>query len=187
MKKLIIALFLALSANAATQQTFEICGESATFTYYADFDGPGTNTWYVNSTPYPGDELIFTFNDAGTYNIVLHRENVICYVEETFQVIVTECQGILYWVPNSFTPDGNEFNQTFGPVMSEGFDHDNFKFTIYNRWGELLWETYDPEGRWDGSYGGNLCQDGVYTWKLQFDVLGNDGKILVTGHVTIMR
>ncbi|MFM7983691.1 MAG: gliding motility-associated C-terminal domain-containing protein, partial [Candidatus Fonsibacter sp.] len=103
------------------------------------------------------------------------------------QVVVTNCPGIIYWVPNTFTPDGNEHNQLFGPVITEGIDINGFIFTIYNRWGHIIWESNDPNGRWDGTYNGNMCQDGIYTWKIVFNVFGNDEKIQNTGHLSLIK
>lgn len=185
----ILAFILTLwSYVALSQQTFEICeDEQVTQTYFADFTGPGTNTWYVNDVPYVGDDLTYTFSQPGTYNIVVRRDNIICYAEQSYQVTVIKCPGIIYWIPNTFTPDGNEHNQLFGPVMTQGYDINGFIFHVYNRWGELIWESYDPNARWDGTYNGIKCHEGVYTWKLVFNILGDDGKIQDTGHVTLVK
>lgn len=187
MKKIIFIFCFMFSLISFAQQTFEICGTSQTYTYFADFNGPGVNTWYVNGTPYVSDDLTYTFDQPGNYNIILRRDNVICYDEVSYQVIVTECPGILYWVPNSFTPDSDEHNQMFGPVMTEGFDVNDFTFLIFNRWGEIIWESHDPNSKWDGRYNGNMSQDGIYSWKLQFSVFGDDGRIIDFGHLVLIR
>lgn len=179
-------MFMSLVTSA--QQVFELCaGETKTVTYYSTATGDGSNIWSVNGLPFFSDELTYTFSNEGTYNIVVKRENGPCYVEQTLQVIVTECPGVIYWVPNCFTPDGNEANQLFGPVMSDGYDINGFEFLIFNRWGNLVWESHDPNGKWDGTYGGIKCSDGVYIWKIQFNVFGDDGKISDHGHLTIIR
>lgn len=179
-------MFMSLVTSA--QQVFELCaGETKTVTYYSTASGDGSNIWSVNGLPFFSDELTYTFSNEGTYNIVVKRENGPCYVEQTLQVIVTECPGVIYWVPNCFTPDGNETNQLFGPVMSDGYDINGFEFLIFNRWGNVVWESHDPDGKWDGTYGGIKCSDGVYIWKIQFNVFGDDGKISDHGHLTIIR
>lgn len=187
MKNFIFILCFMFPIISIAQQIFEICGTSQTYTYFADFSGPGVNTWYVNGTPYVSDDLTYTFDQPGNYNIILRRENSVCYDEVNYQVTVTECPGVLYWVPNTFTPDGNEFNQLFGPIMTNGHDINGFIFRIFNRWGELIFESNDPNGRWDGNYNKILCQDGIYSWKLEFNLLGNDGKIMDFGHVVLIR
>jgi gliding motility-associated-like protein len=188
MKLILYILFFSVSLLTSAQQTFELCaGESKTVTYTSQSGGDGSNIWLVNGTQYFTENLVYTFNQSGTYNIVLRRENVLCYVEETLQVVVTDCPGTIYWVPNCFTPDGNENNQVFGPVMTEGYDINGFEFVVFNRWGNVVWESQDPNGKWDGTYQGKMCTDGVYVWKLTFNIFGNDGKITDHGHLTILR
>jgi gliding motility-associated-like protein len=188
MKYILFIVFFSMSLLTLAQQTFELCaGESKTVVYTSESGGDGTNVWLVNGTQYLTNDLTYTFTNSGTYNIVLRRENGLCYVEQTLQVVVTDCPGVIYWVPNCFTPDENEVNQQYGPVMSEGYDINGFNFTIFNRWGEVVWESNDPNGRWDGTFNNKMCTDGVYIWKLTFNVFNNDGKITNHGHLTIIR
>ena len=188
MKIFLLILFFSVPLLTLAQQTFELCaGESKTVTYFSTSTGDGNNIWFVNNASYASDELTYTFSNEGTYNIIIQRSNGPCYMEETLQVIVTECPGTIYWVPNCFTPDGDESNQLFGPVMTEGYDINGFEFLVFNRWGNVVWESNDPNGRWDGSYNGKKCTDGVYIWRLQFNVFDNDSKILDQGYLTIIR
>jgi gliding motility-associated-like protein len=177
-----------MSLLTLAQQTFELCtGESKTVIYTSESGGNGTNVWSVNGSQYVSEDLTYTFTNSEVYNIVVRRENGLCYVEQSLQVTITDCPGIIYWVPNCFTPDGNESNQLYGPVMNEGYDINGFEFLVFNRWGNIVWESYDPNGRWDGMYQGKLCTDGVYIWTLNFNVFGDDGKISDHGHLTIIR
>ena len=188
MKYFVFIWFLITSLIVLGQQTFELCaGQTKTVTYTTISGGDGSNIWSVNGDTYLSEDLIYTFNQAGTYNIVVKRENGPCYVEETLQVLVTDCPGNIYWVPNCFTPDGNEHNQLFGPVMTEGFDVNGFEFYIFNRWGEVVWESNNPNGRWDGTFDNKMCTEGVYIWKMKFNVFGDDGKIENHGHLTLIR
>ncbi len=189
MKYILFIIFFYVSLLTLAQQSIKLCaGESKTVKYYSNYGGDGYNVWVVNGISYNDlDTLSYTFVNSGIYNIVLRRENIICYDEQSIRVIVDDCDEIVYWVPNTFTPDGNEVNQTFGPVMTDGYDINGFIFRIYNRWGEIVWESYDPNGRWDGYFNNKMCQDGTYTWKLVFNVFGNDKKIEDFGHLTIIR
>jgi len=60
---------------------------------------------------------------------------------------------------------------------------------VYNRWGELIWESHDADARWDGSYGvqGTDCQEGVYTWKINYKPTQTDEKRIEVGHVNLIR
>jgi gliding motility-associated-like protein len=187
MKSIIFILFF-WSLTLLGQQTFELCpGELKTINYFSETNSVGTNIWSVNGTTYIGDTLVYTFNQPGLYNIGLVRENVLCSVEESYNVLITPCIGVIYWIPNAFTPDNNEFNQTFKPIFNEGIDIDGFSFTIYNRWGQLIWETEDLNVNWDGTYNNRVCSDGVYIWNLKFNVKNNDEKRNDHGHIVLIR
>jgi gliding motility-associated-like protein len=62
---------------------------------------------------------------------------------------------------------------------------------IYNRWGEIIFESNNSEIGWDGSYGTNgeivMSQDGTYTWKITFKTIRNDERKFVVGHVNLVR
>jgi gliding motility-associated-like protein len=96
-------------------------------------------------------------------------------------------EDLIYYIPNTFTPDGDKFNQTFQPVFTKGIDPYSFNMIVLNRWGEVLFESNNAKIGWDGSYGGEIVQDGVYTWKLTFKLKFNDVWKMENGHVVILR
>lgn len=186
MKYLIFILlfpFICLS-----QQNVEICGNSQTFNYFTNSTEGGDIEWEVNGLYYYGDEITLTWNEAGIYEITATAiANGCPSLPQTYIVTVTECDPLIYWVPNCFTPDGNEFNQLWGPVFTSGYSIDHFEIYVVNRWGNLIWQAYDPAARWDGTYNGKKCLDGVYTWVVKFDLLNTDERRVDHGHVTIIR
>lgn len=109
--------------------------------------------------------------------------------ENTSSLILTLNENYDLYVPNTFTPDADEHNQNWGPVFIQGFDKFNFRLLVFNRWGEVVWESRDADARWDGTYGFNhhKCPDGIYSWKIQYKQRNTDEKITKTGHVTIIR
>lgn len=70
------------------------------------------------------------------------------------------------YLPNAFTPDGDGVNDLFGPV---GHDLNEFEMRIFDRWGEVIFSTNDPNHPWDGKVngGGAIAQNGVYVWKVK--------------------
>ncbi|WP_158276108.1 HYR-like domain-containing protein [Brumimicrobium oceani] len=97
---------------------------------------------------------------------------------------------LVYYIPNSFTPNADINNETFKPVFHSGYDPKNYQLTIFNRWGELLFESNDVNYGWDGSYGvdgGRLVQDGVYIWKIEFKKESDTERIEISGHVNLIR
>lgn len=89
----------------------------------------------------------------------------------------------IIYIPNTFTPDGNEFNQSFRAIVRNSTA---FKMEIYNRWGELIYTVENADDFWDGTYKGIMCQDGTYTWKATVTDLDEINHIYV-GHVNLLR
>ena len=58
---------------------------------------------------------------------------------------------------------------------------------IFNRWGEIIWETNDSKSTWDGTYNNLKCPDGVYTWVVRFGMIKDDDKKEFSGNLTIIR
>ncbi|NRA13679.1 MAG: gliding motility-associated C-terminal domain-containing protein, partial [Crocinitomicaceae bacterium] len=98
-------------------------------------------------------------------------------------------EEVIYYIPNTFTPDGDSFNEYFEPVFTSGYDPYDFDLFIVNRWGELIWESHDASVGWDGTYGnsGKLVQNGTYTWKIEFKTTETDERMMVIGHVNIVK
>ncbi|PHR46348.1 MAG: hypothetical protein COA32_10865 [Fluviicola sp.] len=92
-------------------------------------------------------------------------------------------EGIIY-VPNTFTPDNSGNNDYFFP---KGGNIVDYEMMIFNRWGELIFESESFNDRWDGTYANGLpCPDGTYVWKIIYeDVMGNREEIV--GHVNLLR
>jgi len=106
---------------------------------------------------------------------------------DTAYVTVTVKEELIFYIPNSFTPDGNEHNNTFSPVFTSGIDENNFSLTIYNRWGETIFETKNPKVGWDGTYHGQLAPAGVYVWALRFKNPQNDKKYEYSGNINLFK
>jgi gliding motility-associated-like protein len=92
-------------------------------------------------------------------------------------------------LPNAFTPDNNNLNDVFkalGP--DEGIE--DFTLSIFNRFGQMIWEASNFSDSWDGTFNGEPLPTGVYAWTMAFNVKGNImeiGKIKYRGFVTLLR
>jgi gliding motility-associated-like protein len=97
--------------------------------------------------------------------------------------------GEIYYIPNTFTPDGDKYNQVFKPVFTSGFSIDGYEMLIYNRWGELLFESHNPYAGWDGSYGleGLDCSTGTYSYKINIKLQDKEEVLIIMGHVNLLR
>ena len=107
--------------------------------------------------------------------------------KDTTAKIVTINEELIFYIPNAFTPDGDTYNQTFQPVFRSGFDPNDFTMLLFNRWGEVIFESHDAAVGWDGTFGGNMVQDDVITWVIEFKIIRKDKHVRHTGHVNILR
>ena len=192
MKLILTFLLLLCSYLGFSQQMIELCENepTVTYTYWVESTGTTNLIWWVNGYPYHTQDLTITWDSVGVYDIVVTSDVLYSCPSDTqkIQVTVTKCDQLIYYVPNAFSPDGDDYNNTFQPVFTEGFDPYDFHMSIYNRWGELLFESYDASKGWNGYYGGIRCQDGVYTWKIDFGLPDNtDERIVTVGHVVLIR
>ena len=144
-------------------------------------DGSPINTQFA-----PGHE--FPSAIAGSYEISLTAiSEEGC--KDVSKVIIEVLDDLVYYVPNAFTPDGDEFNPTFKPVFTSGFEPLSYKMNIYNRWGELVFESLDPNYGWDGTFtqSEGLVQEGSYTWRIEFKTTLSDARKIIMGHVSVLR
>jgi len=88
-----------------------------------------------------------------------------------------------FFVPNAFTPNGDGINDLFN-IITDG--NQSFIFSIYNRWGQVLFQTTDPKEGWDGNYMGRPEEMGVYVYELSV-VFTNGHKRVRKGNITLIR
>lgn len=147
--------------------------------FYWDFgDGNGSfekSPWHSYS---PEGEAIF--------QVTLYASNYLGCEDSAFTTIKYVIHDIIY-VPNSFSPDGNNFNEIFIPVLNGRFDKYNYSMSIFNRWGEVVFMSQNPNVGWDGRYNGEKAPDGVYIWRIDVGLDYIDTTITKTGHVTLLR
>jgi len=131
------------------------------------------------SFEYPSDT-------EGNYIVTLIANNEY-NCPDTIQKAVRLYEDVIFYVPNTFTPDGDEFNDMFQPVFSQGVNPYDFELKIYNRWGELIFETHNFDEGWDGTYGGKVAKDGTYLWTIEFGWKSQSIRQKHTGHVNLLR
>lgn len=151
-------------------------------TYFWDF-GDGGNSTAVEPT--------YLYSSIGNYIVTLIATNQYGCSDTAFIEIITDADLV---VPNAFTPnnggssggyyDINSLdNDIFFPYASGIVD---YKFEIFNRWGEIVFATNNFKQGWDGYYKGKLAQKGVYIWKI-YAKFNNNKVINRTGDVTLLR
>ena len=149
-------------------------------TYFWDFGDGETSTEFESSHPYVGVTENMLVSLTGTTPLGC---------SDTYELTLVVISDPIFYVPNSFTPDQDENNQTWHPVFTTGFDPYKFSLSIYNRWGEVIWESLNSEGEWDGTYGSNGIDVpiGIYTWIINYANKETDDKKVITGTINLIR
>jgi gliding motility-associated-like protein len=117
-------------------------------------------------------------------NFASRSGNVACTTSD--KVIVKEgCEPRLF-VPEVFTPNGDSVNDTFAMPNAHITD---FDLKIYNRWGEIIFESFDPERLWDGTYKGKIMAPMMYAYVVSYKSLyfPYRPKITKTGGIMLIK
>ena len=147
-------------------------------TYVWSFGEGTTSTETSPSFTYPQEEASYTVT-----LIALSANGCL----DSIRKVVVIGEGLIYYVPNSFTPNNDGINDEFLPVLTSGFDAASYQLTIFDRWGEIVFETKELIQGWTGAYENELVQSGVYIWHIQFKHKDNDVIETAEGHVTLLR
>ena len=151
----------------------------------------GTSYQWIIAGGLPGlattEDVLATFQEGvvANYDVTLIVTSA-AGCTDTVTKIISVLPEIIIYAPNTFTPDGDEFNQSWR-IFMEGIDVYDFELLVFNRWGEIVWESHDPAGEWDGSYHGKLVPNGEYTWTVRTKSIIDDGKFEYFGHVFVNR
>ena len=89
-----------------------------------------------------------------------------------------------FYIPSAFTPNNNGLNEDFKPKIAGVHD---YRFIIFNRWGEKIFETLDIEEGWNGSYQGTASELDVYVYKIIFTDDTKNKQHQYIGKVTLLR
>jgi gliding motility-associated-like protein len=104
----------------------------------------------------------FDVGEDGIYWVTVWNE--LCQASDTILVNKQDCEASLF-IPNCFTPNGDGFNEEF-LVVAENLI--TFEMLIFNRWGQLLFETSDINTGWNGKVNGVLSPQGTYYYLVKF-------------------
>ncbi|MBK7963864.1 MAG: gliding motility-associated C-terminal domain-containing protein [Bacteroidetes bacterium] len=93
-------------------------------------------------------------------------------------------QPPLLYLPSAFSPNGDAYNNTWGPAFSFV---KSFELIVFNRWGQKVFSTTSLTNTWDGKHNGEECQQGVYLFKIKFYGFNADDSFEKMGTVTLLR
>ncbi len=137
--------------------------------------------WLYSGKKATGAYPNIKFDNPGIYAVNLSIEDPLCtqLYEQNFKVDIEAIQSEIY-IPNAFSPNGDGINEEF--ILSGDRCDPNDYFRIFNRWGEIVFETEHPFTEfWDGSNDGQEPKEDVYTYILK------SGKDTRRGYLTLFR
>lgn len=120
--------------------------------------------------------------DPGQYWLKVTDNNK-CSATDTITIYPRQCLGGFY-IPNAFTPNNDGRNDVFKPVI--GGELQYYTFSIYNRWGEVVFKTTDISKGWDGNFKGMQSDSNVFIWTCSYQLEG-EARIFDRGTVMLIR
>jgi gliding motility-associated-like protein len=145
----------------------------------------GSNCWlyFGDGDSVNNCSTLHQYDVAGTYIVSQVVENQ--YGCKDYYKIKIVSDIFSFWIPNAFTPNLDGKNEAFGPVV---MGVKKFHFSVFDRWGNKIFETHDPLRGWDGTLNGNSCQEDTYVWKISFEKTGeNSTERNYVGNVSLVR
>ena len=190
MRKLLTLLFFLLSTLIFAQQEIKMCeSEKTDFIYRTNANELGTYWWELDGQSYQMNQNSIIINwsnyTLGTHTIqAFFVSDDGCYSQPViFEVSLIDCPQSTIWFPNSFTPNSDGSNETWFPVFRNITSID---IRIFNRWGELLYQTNDINSSWSGYYQNQLCEIGVYVFLATWTTIEGEVKTKF-GHIFLIN
>jgi len=154
-------------------------GEGAMVQLQANVPPGGTVLWNNGST-----NAVNTVTDSGRYWVTVTNAGCTSSDSMTLQTELCDCW---YFIPNAFTPNGDGKNDWFYPFIEPACIADDYKFFVFNRWGEVVFSSRQPGEGWDGIYKGVSADLGVYEYWFEFNGGTKHTKHFKKGDVTLVK
>ncbi len=175
--------------KAAFETTNTLCPEdSANFknqsignivSYYWNFQNGNTSEI---KDPYPQKYPILLAEHNYPVSLIV-QNNLGCFDTAVNNIRVLKSCYIA--VPNAFTPNGDGLNDFLYPLNA--FKADNLEFKVYNRYGQLVFESHDWTQKWDGAIKGQPQDAGIYVWTLEYNLRDTGKHVFMKGSSVLIR
>lgn len=119
-----------------------------------------------------------------TYTVLFKVTNSYGCVHDTIKLI-TVVDNYAFYVPNSFTPNNDGVNDLFHPRVADVL---KYHLAVYNRYGECIFQSVDPDESWDGTHNEQKCPSGTYNWVITYlKYAAPETELRKTGTVSLIR
>ncbi|MBK8226008.1 MAG: PKD domain-containing protein [Flavobacteriales bacterium] len=157
---------------------------------FTDQSVPNVVSWWWDfgefGTSEEQDPVVdFPDDVGGTYPVMLVVANELGCTD-TIRTWVDVHDEFMVWVPNTFTPNGVEPNETFW-ISGNDLSPKDFELLVFDRWGHVVYSTTELDFHWDGTKDGSPLPQGVYPYRLKVHALSTPKKRIIHGHVNLLR
>lgn len=129
------------------------------------------------------------FKNPGIYDKIPIDTISDCTIEYLRMTLIDDCNCLVF--PNVFSPgNGDAINNEFKPFLRCPDLINQYTLTIYNRWGQEIFTTNQPDKSWDGSFNGTLLPPETYMYQCTYDLRYDDNSLRhrqVKGNITLIR
>jgi gliding motility-associated-like protein len=157
--------YISNGSSGASSYVWNIGDEIVNSTYFE----PGMHEF----PPYVSSDFLISLVSVSDYGC-----------SDTAYLNISFDNDLIIYVPNTFTPNNDDVNDMFKPILEENIQ--KYILRIFNRWGEIIFESFDPNYGWDGRYQDTVVPDGVYIWEITIVTFGAN-TYLKRGHVNLVR
>jgi gliding motility-associated-like protein len=142
------------------------------------------NRWFVNNSLISNSPITNHTFTKDISDVFLVSENISgCKDTAFFQIFKPSSAGISFYVPNTITPNGDELNNSWEVVTR---CYKDFHCQIFNRWGNLIYESFNSDVNWDAEFNGSIVEPGTYTYTIKTKNL-NDEYEFYQGNINVIR
>lgn len=140
--------------------------------------------WLINNST-------ISTNSKFTHKFITNGTQNVCLILFTDNCVDTICEEVFVrdelsiYIPNAFTPNNDGFNDKIAPSIAGNMEE--YKFYIFNRWGEKIFETSDIGDTWDGTHENEKVSIGVYSWKLSYKIPNTADIIVKHGYFMLLK
>lgn len=158
------------------------------------FDNESQNAvsyeWHLGNEDVSYEENpVYDYGIGGVHLVMLIAENDPRYgcTDTTFGYVEV-APFVTFYVPNAFTPDGDGKNDTWGP-KGTNFEFESYNMQVFDRWGQLIWQTDNPDKYWDGNDPSTLeeVKQGMYVYQASIHHFNTFEPKIINGTVMLYR
>ncbi|MFK7950618.1 MAG: gliding motility-associated C-terminal domain-containing protein [Saprospiraceae bacterium] len=145
----------------------------------------GNNRSYQWSDGSTGAAIVV--NSAGTYSVTVTENG--CSSEDEMIVLEETCECITA-MPNAFSPNNDGSNDYIFPIIQDGCEFTNFRFIVFSRWGQIVYETNSATPSdlgWNGEINGTKLPQDTYVWIMEYKTPLDSNPIIKKGEILLVR